>query len=234
MIIYNGITLDSVADVSIEDIRISPITLNPVIRERAINWGADFVRMRGGNRTVTVTFAILENNPVIRHEQLMNITNWAKMDGEYKLELPNDPNRYFMAVCTARPEPSTRQWWESKLRLVFTCYNPYWISKGEKSVSCGTQFTVVGDAPPIMRIERTLSSAASNQTYSNGTQSMTFTSIPKGDMVIDINKQTAIVTGTSTTDIMQYFQPSGSFIVPKTGTQTISGTGTVKYRECWQ
>jgi hypothetical protein len=83
-----------------------------------------------------------------------------------------------------------------------------------------------------MRIERTVSgSAASNQSYSNSAQTMTFSLIPVGDMVIDLNAQTAAVGGTS---IMQYYQPSGSFIMPKTGIQTITGTGTVKYRERWE
>ena len=83
-----------------------------------------------------------------------------------------------------------------------------------------------------MRIERTVSgSAASNQSYSNSIQTMTFSSIPVGDMVIDLNNQTAAV---GTSSIMQYYIPTGSFIIPKTGTQTITGTGTVKYRELFE
>ena len=230
MIVYNGIALESVAPVKIEDIRVSPIQLSPVARPRAIRFGSEFVRMGGGTRSVAITFAILDDNRINRHESLMNVVKWAKSDAEYVLELPTDPNKYLKCVCTSRPEPSTRQWWESKLRLVFTCFDdPYWISKAEKSVACGTQFNALGDAPPLMRIERTVSgSAASNQTYSNGAQSMTFSTIPVGNMVIDLNRQTAAVGGTS---IMQYYQPSGSFIIPKTGVQTITGTGTVKYRE---
>ena len=230
MIVFDGIALESVANVKIEDIRVSPVKLNPVARPRAIRGGSDFVRMRDGERTVTITFAVQDMNIVNREASLRSIRQWAKSDKEYRLELPNDPNNYLMCVCTAKPEPSTRQWWEAKLRLVFTCFdNPYWTSKGEKSVACGTQFTVLGDAPPLMRIERTVSgSAASNQSYSNSIQTMTFTTIPVGSMVIDLNNQTAAV---GTTSIMQYYNPTGSFIIPKTGTQTISGTGTVKYRE---
>ena len=230
MIVFDGVSLESVAHVMVEDIRVSPIKYNPVVRPRAIRFGSDFVRMGGGERTVAITFALLEMNKVKRHQSLMNISKWAKTDKEYKLELPTEPNLYLTCVCTAKPEPSTRQWWESKLRLTFTCYdNPYWTSKGEKSVPCGTAFTVIGDAPPLMRIERTVSgSAASNQSYSNSAQTMTFSTIPTGNMVIDLNNQTAVVGSSS---IMQYYQASGSFIIPKTGTQTITGTGTVKYRE---
>ena len=230
MIVFNGIALESVANVKIEDIKVSPISYEPVTRPRAIRFGSEFVRMGGGERKVNITFALQDMNDVNRHASLMAISRWAKTDREYRLELPIEPNMYLEGVCTSKPEPSTRQWWESKLRLVFTCIsNPYWTSKFEKSVACGTAFNVLGDAPPLMRIERTVSgSAVSNQSYGDGTNTMTFTTIPVGNMVIDVNRQTAAVGNNS---IMQYYQPSGHFILPKTGSQTITGTGTVKYRE---
>lgn len=232
MIVYNGKSIDSVAPVMIEDIKVSPIHYNPVVRPRAIRFGAEWVRMGGGERTIIISLALLVRNKIERQAAVLALSEWAKTDAEYRLELPTDPARYLVAVCTAKPEPSTRAWWENKLKIVFTCYsNPYWTSKAEKAVACGTQFNVLGNAPPLMRIERTLSSAASNQSYSNGAQTMTFSQIPAGAMVIDINTQTAQVGDAS---IMQYYQPSGSFIVPRTGVQTITGTGTVKYRERWE
>lgn len=232
MIIYNGISIDSVAPVMIEDIKVSPIRYNPIVRPRAVRFGSEFVRMGGGERTVTISLAMLDKNPIARQAALLALSVWARTDGEYRLELPTDPARYLVGVCTAKPEPSTRAWWENKLKLVFTCYNnPFWTAKEEKSVACGTSFYVFGDAMPLMRIERTLSGAASNQSYSNSTQTMTFSTIPAGSMVIDLNAQTAQVGSTS---IMNYYQAPGSFIVPRTGSQTITGTGTVKYRERWQ
>ena len=233
MIVFDGVSLNSVAGVQIEDIRVNPIQYNPVTRPRAIRFGSEFVRMGGGTRTVTITFALLDDNLVSRHEALMAISQWAKTDAEYKLELPQEPNKYLECVCTGKPEPSARQWWESKLRLTFTCFeNPYWTSKKEKSVACGTSFYILGDAPPLMRIERTVSgSAASNQSYVGGGRTMTFSTIPVGDMVIDLNWQTAAVASSS---IMQYYQAASQFIIPRQGSYQITGTGTVKYRERWE
>ena len=230
MILFDGIALENIAPgIKIEDIRVSPIQYEPLTRPRPIRAGSDFVRNRPGTRTVTITFALFEMDKVKRHALLMNISAWAKTDKERKIELPIDPNRYLTGVCTAKPEPSTRQWFESKLRLVFTCFNnPFWTNKGERAVACGTQFVALGDAVPFMRIERTLSAQATNQTYSNGAQSMTFSTVPAGNLVIDLNEQTAMV---GSADIMQYYQPSGRFILPKIGVQTITGTGTVKIRE---
>jgi hypothetical protein len=82
-----------------------------------------------------------------------------------------------------------------------------------------------------MQVRRTLSSAASNQSYGDGVNTMTFTTIPAGNMVIDANEQTAVVGNNS---IMQYYKPAGAFIVPKVGTNNITGTGTVYYRERWE
>lgn len=232
MIVFDGVSIDSVAPVMIEDIKVSPIRYNPVVRPRAIRFGSEFVRMGGGERTVVVTFAVLEKNKVARQETLRNLSMWAKTDAEYIMELPQDPWRYLQCVCTDKPEPSTRAWWENKLRLTFTCYeNPYWTSKKEKEVACGTTFHALGDAPPLMQIRRTLSSAASNQSYGDGVNTMTFTTIPAGEMVIDANVQTAVVGDAS---IMQYYQPSGAFVVPNAGKNKITGTGTVYYRERWE
>lgn len=231
MINFDGVSIDSVAPVKIEDIRVYPIELDPVTRDRPIHAGSEFVRIRKRTRTIAVTFAVLIEDKTERQAALLALSKWAKTDKEYRLELPFYQDMYLTAACTGKPEPSLRQWWESKLRLVFTCINdPYWNAKAEKSVSCGSDFFVLGDAVPLMRIERTLSADASNQSYAFGGNTMTFSTIPTGDMVIDLNRQTAKV---GTTSIMQYFAQNGHFIEPKTGAMKITGTGTVKYRERW-
>lgn len=232
MIIFDGVSIDSVANVMIEDVKVNPIQYDDVTRVRAMNPGSVFVRSRAGTRTVVITFALPDDDKIHRQASLLAVSQWAKTDQEYKLELPGHPDHYLMAVCTSKPEPSLRMWWESKLRLVFTCFdNPFWNAKVEKSVACGTAFTVLGDAPPLMRIERTVSgSAVSNQSYALDGKTITFSTIPVGNMVIDLNKQTAAVGNTS---IMEYYNVNSRFLIPRTGSQTITGTGTVKFRERW-
>lgn len=232
MIVFDGVDMMSVAPVRIEDIHVSPIELSPVSRARAVNAGSVFVRNRFGTRTVTISFAILTENKVQRRQAIDGLTAWAKMDREYRLELPTEPEGYLMCVCTGRPNPSTRQWWESRLQLVFTCFsNPFWTDKNEKTVSCGTQFTVLGDAPPLMKIQRTLSGNASEQSYTLDDRTITFSTIPSGNLTIDLEDETAYVGDES---IMQYYNVNSRFLIPRTGAQTISGTGTVRWRERWQ
>ena len=196
-------------------------------------WGADFVRLTGGSRTVSIEFALLTDNRDTRQTQLREITRWARSATSGRLELPNRRGVYLEAVCTALPEPSLRQWWESKLRIVFTTFdNPYWTSVGLKSAACGTAFMVLGDAPPLMQIVRTLTEkAVTPQTYSNGVESMTFSEIYAGNMTIDLNRETASVGGVP---IMYAYTYDSHWIPAKTGLQTITGTGTVLWRERWE
>lgn len=237
MIVFDGVSLDSVAKAMIEDVRVSPIAYDEVTRPRAIRGGSDFIRSRAGTRTVSITFALLDDNKVSRQKALLAISEWAKNDKEYRLELPGHPERYLMATCTGKPEPSLRQWWESKLRLVFTCYdNPYWNAKAEKSVACGSTAFILGDAPPLMRIERTVTgSSVTHQSYTLDDRTMMFSTIPVGTAVIDLNRQIAYSTsGNTVTDLMQYYSINNKFLIPRTGSVKITGTGTVKYRERWQ
>lgn len=231
MIKFAGADLEkTIPALKIDDIRVSPIQTTPTVRQR-VGFGQDFVRMTGANRTITVIFAILEQDRNKRFEALESLTEWAHPYEEHNLVLPMFGGRYFECMCTGYPEPSYRQWWESKLRLVFTTFgNPYLTSDDVITANCGTQMSIGGTAPPIMKITRTLTSKVSNQTYAANGNSMLFSTIPAGKLTIDLNKQTASVGKSS---IMRYFSPTSKFIEPVTGNMTITGTGTVSYRERW-
>ena len=230
MIYFHGIALESVAPVMIEDIRISPIIQAPVARDRPLNAGQTFIRTHEGTRSVCITFAIMEQNPDTRQRYIEAVTAWALTEAPAAMQLPNHTGKLLDVLCTGLPEPSTRQWWESRLNLNFTAFDPYFYDITEKSAACGSAFTVLGNAPPKMRITYTLS-AQGDLTYSDGTNTMAFTSVPAGDLTIDLNKQTARVGSTS---IMSCLSFASRFIIPKTGAQTITGSGTVRWRERWQ
>lgn len=231
MIIFNGTALESIAPVKVEDIRVSPIQMTATARQRPVRWGADFVRMTGGTRTVAITFGLLTEDRDARMSQILRIAKWARTDEPAPLLLPNYIGKYLPVVCTALPEPSTRQWWESKLRIVFTAFDPYFVGVEEKSCATGTEFTVLGDASPLMQIRATVASALSNQAFSDGTNTMTFSSIPAGALVIDLNRQTAAVDGSS---IMSNYSFVSDFLPTNTGAQTITGVGTVYWHERWE
>ena len=232
MIRFNNVDFTETFPVKVEDIVVSPIQLNPVARQRAIQFGAEFIRISGGTRTVTVTFALLDINIDERESFLQDIRNWACIGKEYTLELPQFTNRHLECAVTQLPDNSYRKWWENKLRIIFTCFNnPYWTSNELIEVPCGTDFSIGGSAQPLMTIERTGNMPLTNQTYSNGIDAMTFSTIPAGAFVIDLNRQTAAIGNSS---IMANYSPLSTWIVPKVGAgQVINGNGVVKYRERW-
>jgi hypothetical protein len=106
--------------------------------------------------------------------------------------------------------------------------SPYWISDSEQTASFNRDFTVGGDAPPLMRFERTLASAEADRRYSTDTESMLYSQIPAGRLVIDLNRQLSTVGGVS---IDKYLTPTSTYITPAPGTQRIRGEGTIFYRE---
>lgn len=232
MIRFNNVDLTDLLPVKVEDIVVSPIQLNPVARQRAIKFGAEFVRIGGGERKVTVTFALLNSDLNDREAQFQTLRNWASIGAEKTLELPQFENKHLECAVTSLPDHTYRKWWENKLRIEFTCFdNPYWTSNDVIEFPCGTTFSIGGSAPPLMQISRSGVVSLSNQTYTNGKQSMTFTTIPAGNLIIDLNRQTAAIGNTS---IMRYYTPLSTWIVPTVGAnQYISGAGTVRYRERW-
>lgn len=230
MIIFNGVDLEDIAPVMIEDIRVPPMNTQAVERQN-VGIGQQFVRMTGGKRTITITFALLEEDKNARYALLEEIKKWARPWESCPLILPMDETKHYDCRCTGYPEPSYRQWWESKLRLVFsTDENPYLTSNEEIRANAGETLTIGGTAPPLIRIERKLTSQVANQTYACNGRSMFFSRIPAGNMKIDLNKQTAEVGGAS---IMQYYGKTSKFILPVNGNMTITGTGTIIYRERW-
>jgi hypothetical protein len=98
----------------------------------------------------------------------------------------------------------------------------------ENTVPCGTAFRALGSAVPYVRITDTVETAGS-RTYSDGTNTMTFSDVPAGALEIDLERQTAAVDGAS---IMQGFAFTSAFLPPRRE-MTITGSGTVHYRERW-
>ena len=216
----------------VEDIVVSPIQMNPVVRQRPVGFGADFIRNGGGTRTVTITFAMLVEDRDEREAGMQDVRDWAYSTTEKTLHLPMFANRHLECICTQFPDHTYRKWWENKLKVVFTCFdNPFWTSDELIEVKAGNIFSIGGSATPLITIERSGTTKLTNQTFASKKESMTFTEIPAGDLVIDLNRQTAAIGNSS---IMKNYKTNSTWIVPKIGAnQYINGVGTIKYRERW-
>ena len=227
-VFFHDIPLDNIAGVKITDITVAPIQWSSVARQRPIRAGADFVRQVGGERQITMTFVLLNRNMEQRQDEITALNAWLKTDEPKRLVLPGYPGRYLMAICTEFPEAYLREYWQ-ELRVVWTCYDPYWYSMTTRRVDCGTPFKVGGSAPPRMWITATIAETT-DLTYWDGTDTMTFADVPAGVLVINLENQTAEVDGES---CMAGYTFESSFIIPRTGQMTIAGSGRVNWVERW-
>lgn len=124
MLLFNGVAFEDVAAVNIVDVVVSPITQAVTAVDRAVVPGADFVRIRGKTRTITVTFALLDQDRDARCESMEAIRRWAASDKPQRLMLPDRIGQYIDAICTTFPQLSIREWWEVG-QMVFTSYEPF-------------------------------------------------------------------------------------------------------------
>lgn len=195
MITYNGISITDVAPVDIADIVVGTVKRSAVTRQRPIRPGAEFVRITDQTRTVNITLADRTNDEETRLDEIDAINAWAASAEPGKLILPYRGGKYLNAICTQYIEPSYRQWWETKLKLTFTCFDPYFYDPVEKQVDShigGATITLTGSAEPTMRITQYLdASSAQSLTWTvNGVTTTISGTIPAGAYTLDVNKQT--------------------------------------------
>ena len=232
MLLFNGVAFEDVTAAKIVDIVVSPVTQAVTMVDRAVLSGADFVRIRGKTRTITVTFALLDQDRDARCESMEAIRRWAASDRPQRLMLPDRIGQYINAICTTFPQLSIREWWEVA-QIVFTSYEPFFTSTAESSSACGTPFEVGGSQPPHMEIRATLSEAVQNPAWSNGSQTITLNgSVGPGQLVIDLERQTITLNGNSL--MTSYAFPASDFFSPELGYNNITGQGRVYWRERWE
>lgn len=191
MIVYRGISITDVAPVEIADIVVGTVKRNAVTSERPTRPGVNFVRITDNIRTVAITIADLTNDEETRLAEIDAINAWAAGDEPGRLVLPYRDGKYLDAVCTQYIEPSYRQWWETKLKLTFTAYDPYFNDPAERTAALGTAVRFTGSAEPLIRIETTLAAAASELEWTDGTNTLTLSGeIPAGKITVNLNRQT--------------------------------------------
>lgn len=233
MLLFNGEALEDIAPVKIVDIVVSPISMAVTSVDRAVRAGADFVRIRGKTRTVTVTFALLEQNQPARALYMQAIRRWAASTKPGKLLLPDRVGQYLSCICTTFPQLSVREWWEVG-QMVFTAYDPFFTQTNENSSPCGMAFLVQGSQAPHMEIRSTLTAAIQNPSWTwNGAQTISLAgAIGPGTLVIDLEQQTITLNNASIMDA--YVFPASTFFSPQLGYNNITGSGRVYWRERWE
>lgn len=234
MVEYNGVTLESVAPVRIIDIALSPPAMTVAAQGHVLTDGARFIRRKRGERTVTITFALLTEDYATRRAQLAAITAWASSPVSAPLCIATEPGGYLQAVCTTYPSQSARQFWEV-LTLAFTAYDPRFIDCAEYTLPASRPVIVAHNEPPAMRIEQDVSTPISNPSWALGAHKLQLSgSVGVGRLVIDFERQTITLNGQS---IMNQLTIDSRFFIMKQGANAITCTGgaggILYWRERW-
>lgn len=152
MVEFNGLRIGDVARVEILDIKISAAP--PVVATRNAPYdGQLFVRKTYGPRTVTVMFTLMETKTNGRVWFGERINEWLSPRKPCELRIDSIPRKHLLAVCTKNVSLSLRDWWED-ITIVFTAYDPFFVSDVEKAAPVNTRFIVGGTEPAAWRIEQ--------------------------------------------------------------------------------
>lgn len=232
MIVFNGISITDVAPVDIADIVVGAVKRSAVTRQRPLRPGAEFVRITDQTRTVNITIADRTNDEETRLDEIEAINAWAAGDEPGRLVLPYRGGKYLNAICTQYIEPSYRQWWETKLKLTFTAFEPYFYAPAENSATLGTDARISGSAEPLARIVTTLESSAASLAWTDGTDTLTLSggTIPAGTVTVDLNNQTIMHSnGTSLSSMLTLASRFPE--IKKVMSITSASGGTLYWRE---
>lgn len=234
MIVYRGIDLQDVAPVDIADIVVGTVKRNAVTNDRPTRPGVEFVRITDTTRTVAITIADLTNDAETRLSEIDAINAWAAGDEPGRLVLPYRGGKYLNAVCTQYIEPSYRQWWETKLKLTFTAYDPYFCEPAENQAatdSTGITVKLSGSAEPLMKISQTIDAQASALYWTVNGKTVTISgTIPAGTYTLDLNKQT-VTDGTGASFSSMITLASRFPVFARNMEITTGQSGTVRWRE---
>lgn len=233
MVLFNGVALESVAPIKVQDIVVSPIAQKVTTIDRATQPGAYFVRVRGTTRTVTISFAVITQVRPTRERHIQAVRRWAESDKPGLLLLPDRVGQYLSAVCTAYPQSNVRAWWDVPT-LTFTAYDPFFLDAAENVAPCGQGFMAGGSATPHMEIRAQLASATQNPSWTDhlGNRISLSGSVGPGLVVIDLEAQTVTENGASI--MSQYVWPESTFFPARLGYNRITGPGNVYWRERWE
>lgn len=233
MVEFDGVQIESVAPVKLDDVFISAPSVELTTQSVPLMDGVRFVRSKRGTRTVTVPFAVMEDNEEIRRNHIKAVTEWATSKGLCTLRTSQEKNGYLLAVCSQLPDESSKKFWDI-MTLAFVAVDPCYIENTEHSQNVTAAVNLTGKEAPMIRIEQTVSSVLTNPTWRCGETHITLSRVTAGRLIIDLYSQTITLNGESIMEQMTI--DSDFFEMSKENNKIIctNGAGGVLYwRKRW-
>lgn len=230
-LIFDGVDIETISPVKIIDITVGQPKQSVVTAPRPISPGQAFIRSTYTTRVITVQFALLITSPIEREAALQALRAWAHPGQPGTLTVDSRPGQSITAVCTGLPDPSMRQWWEDKLKITFTCYDPLFVDITEQTAASGAQAVVLGDAPPLAYLTIDVGSGYNTVTVTDGTRTLTLSGqMSAGTITIDLEHEK--ITHSVDGNISSLLTLTSRFPQLKIGINTITGA-ILHYKPRW-
>ena len=228
---FDDIDLCTVAPVKVVDIAVGQVKQNVITSPRPLRPGQTYVRATYASRVISVQFALLISTAIEREEALQAIRAWAHPGTPGELTVDSRPGQAITAVCTGLPEASMRQWWEDKLKVTFTAYEPLFYDQAERTAASGVSVYVIGNAPPQAYLTASVSEGNQTLTITDGTRTMTLKGqMSEGEVHVDLEHQT--VRHSVDGDLSALLTLTSRYPEVHAGENTITGA-TLHYRPRW-
>ena len=235
MVTFDGIILTEILpQIAFVNISIGSPSIETTTRDMPGRPGSFYVRNRYGTRNVVITLSLELPDELSRSTARNALFAWCSKTEPKWLQLEQVPGRHLIAVCTALPDFSVRDWWED-LQIIFTAIDPFFVDDTEKSVNVGETFTISGDANALAVIRQTQIEGATNPKWIIDTGAFVqLDALINGDIVIDfdafyIENDGAPISSQLTLDSRFFDFPPGSHTVTGDG----GAGGVVYWRERW-
>ena len=234
MVEFNGALLTDIDPrIKISEVVVGAPAIQTVSIIPAISDGERFARKNYGPRNVTVYFLVMEPDETERTRIIDEIEAWAHSKKEEKLIVPQSEDGYLMAVCTKLPDDAAKEFW-SVLTIVFKAHNPYFLAHTESHAQIGDEINVRRYAGPNWRIEQDIEKLIESPSWEMGDKQIGFSYVNAGKLVLDKEKQTALLDGNS---ILPSMLLGSRFFELEHGRNTIEAqngaSGTIYWRERW-
>jgi phage-related protein len=228
MIRFNNIALESIVPFLRNTISVSPPKVDLTWQDKTLAHGSRFMRRRYEPREIKIDIYL----PIVSAEQRAHFINliygWVNYDEPMPLELPNIPGKYIMASAEKLPDPTTREWWE-KLSITFIAGDPFFIDSSYSAATNGTVFAVYGDSVASAYIIE--SGVSINPSWVlDGDKSISLDGAFIGTMKIDLDDNMVYLDDISQ---MEYVTLASRFFELVPGIHTITGAGTLYYKQRW-
>lgn len=196
-ITFDGVScFECVPDIKILEIEIDAAEIETSAQARAVRSGADFISNRYATRQIRISFE-LPFSDYAQQAAYRSLRKWATSAEPRPLRLPQYPGDEIHAILTSAGSYNEKEWY-LPVELVFTAYDPCFVSVAWKQATAGTLFSVSGNDIALARVVCNLKASTQNPEFDFDTgEKIKLIGTLHGEIVVDLERMSVTNNGSS-------------------------------------